>query len=36
MQTLATGQLSGNDLQELFFRVTGTSPADVMDFFAGR
>lgn len=33
IRTLSSGELSGNDLQDLFFRVTGTSPADVMDFF---
>jgi len=33
IRTLTSGELSGDDLQNLFFRVTGTSPADVMDFF---
>jgi len=35
LRTLTRGELSGGDLQELFFRVTGTSPADVADFFRG-
>jgi ABC-2 type transport system ATP-binding protein len=35
LHTLSRGELSGGDLQELFFRVTGTSPADVADFFHG-
>lgn len=32
---VSSGELSGLDLQELFFEVTGTSPADVKDVFAG-
>ena len=32
--TLSRGELSGGDLQELFFKVTGTSPADVKNFFS--
>lgn len=30
---ISSGELSGIDLQELFFSVTGTSPADVKDVF---
>lgn len=33
LRTLSHGELSGGDLQELFFKVTGTSPAEVYDFF---
>ena len=33
LRTLSRGELSGGDLQDLFFRVTGTSPAEVSDFF---
>jgi len=32
---VTTGEVSGQDLQELFFKVTGTSPAEVRDFFSG-
>ena len=34
LRTLSRGELSGGDLQELFFKVTGTSPAEVHDFFS--
>lgn len=33
LRTLSSGELSGGDLQELFFKVTGTSPAEVHDYF---
>ncbi|MCK5841892.1 MAG: ABC transporter ATP-binding protein [Candidatus Sabulitectum sp.] len=33
LRTLSRGELSGGDLQDLFFKVTGTSPAEVSDFF---
>ncbi len=33
VRTLSRGELSGRDLQNLFFEVTGTSPAEVQDFF---
>ncbi|MCD4707063.1 MAG: ABC transporter ATP-binding protein [Candidatus Sabulitectum sp.] len=33
LRTLSRGELSGADLQDLFFKVTGTSPAEVHDFF---
>lgn len=34
LNTLSRGDLSGDDLQTLFFKVTGTSPAEVHDFFS--
>jgi len=33
LRTLSRGELSGGDLQDLFFKVTGTSPAEVKGFF---
>lgn len=33
-RTITSGELSGMDLQDLFFSVTGTSPADVEDVFS--
>ena len=35
LRTFSQGELSGNDLQELFFKITGTSPAEVQNFFIG-
>lgn len=33
LHTFSRGELSGTDLEELFFEVTGTSPAEVTNFF---
>ncbi len=33
LRMFTQGELSGGDLQDLFFEVTGTSPAEVSDFF---
>ncbi len=35
IEVLRTDQLGGEDLQDIFFRITGTGPADVEDFFSG-
>jgi len=33
LQTVTKGELSGDDLQQMFFRITGTSPAEINDYF---
>ncbi|RKZ04856.1 ABC transporter ATP-binding protein [Candidatus Fermentibacteria bacterium] len=33
LHTVTHGELSGGDLQQLFFKITGTSPAEVHDYF---
>ncbi len=35
IEILRTDQIGGEDLQDIFFRITGTGPADVADFFSG-
>ncbi len=35
IEVLRTDQIGGEDLQDIFFRMTGTGPADVADFFSG-
>lgn len=34
-RTVSSGELEGMDIQEFFFRVTGTSPAEVKEVFEG-
>ncbi len=35
IEVFRTDQIGGEDLQDIFFRITGTGPADVSDFFLG-
>ncbi|MCD4701026.1 MAG: ABC transporter ATP-binding protein [Candidatus Aegiribacteria sp.] len=35
IKVFRTDQIGGEDLQEIFFRITGTGPADVAGFFSG-
>ena len=35
IEVIRTDQIEGEDLKDIFFRITGTGPADVADFFSG-
>ncbi|MEN8209237.1 MAG: ABC transporter ATP-binding protein [Candidatus Fermentibacteria bacterium] len=35
IEVFRTDKMDGEDLQDIFFRITGTGPADVADFFRG-
>ena len=35
IEVIRTDQIGGEDLRDIFFRITGTGPADVADFFSG-
>ncbi len=35
IEVFRTDQIGGEDLQDIFFRITGTGPADVSNFFSG-
>jgi ABC-2 type transport system ATP-binding protein len=34
IEVIRTDQIGGEDLRDIFFRITGTRPADVADFFS--